>query len=87
MYSTFTKETIHLDDIVAYLKNERTGSSTTRKCKFVGQVLHLEKGKVHIHRLSPPDTFVYPEQIQDLGVDVVYPDDVMHIIISRIGRI
>lgn len=83
MHSTFTKELLHIDDVVVYLKNERTGSSTVRKCKFVGQVAGFTKTKVEIHRFSPPDTFVTPDEIQDLGIDAVYPDDVVQIIISK----
>ena len=77
MHRTFTKELLHIDDIVVYLKNERTGSSTIRKCKFIGQVVGFKKAKVEIRRFSPPDTFVAPDQLQDLGVDNVYPDDVL----------
>ncbi len=83
MHSIFTKEPLHIDDVVVYLKNERTGSSTVRKCKFIGQVAGFTKTKVEIHRLSPPDTFVTPDEIQDLGVDTVCPDDVVYIIISK----
>ena len=83
MHSTFTKEPLHIDDVVVYLKNERTGSSTVRKCKFVGQITGFTKTKVEIHRFSPPDTFVTPDEIQDLGVDTVCSDDVVHIIISK----
>ena len=83
MHSTFTLNPLHIDDIVVYLKNERTGSSTIRKCKFVGQVTGFTKTKVNIHRFSPIDTFVVPNEIQDLGIDAVYPDDVVHIIISK----
>lgn len=83
MHNTFTKELLHIDDVVVYLKNERTGSSTIRKCKFIGQVVGFKKAKVEIRRFSPPDTFVTPDQIQDLGVDTVCPDDIVHIIISK----
>lgn len=83
MHSTFIREPLHIDDIVVYLKNERTGSSTIRKCKFLGQVAGFTKTKVEIHRLSPPDTFVTPDEIQDLGTDIIYPDDVVYIIISK----
>ena len=81
--NTFTKYLLHIDDVVVYLKNERTGSSTVRKCKFIGQVTGFTKTKVEIHRLSPPDTFVTPDEIQNLGIDIVYPDDVVHIIVSK----
>lgn len=83
MHSTFTKHPLHVDDVVVYLKNERTGSSTIRKCKFIGHIIGFTETKVNIRRLSPPDTFVHPDEIQDLGIDAIYPDDVVHIIISR----
>lgn len=83
MYSVFANESLHIDDVVVYLKNERTGSSTVRKCKFVGQIIGFTKTKVKICRFSQPDTFVTPDQIQNLGVDTVCPDDVVHIIISK----
>ncbi len=82
MYN-FTKEALHIDDVVVYLKNERTGSSTVRKCKFVGQVTGFTNTKVEIKRLSPPDTFVTPDEIQDFGTDTIYSDDVVYIIISK----
>ena len=83
MHFTFTREPLHIDDVVVYLKNERTGSSTVRKCKFIGQVTGFTNTKVEIHSLSPPDTFVTPDEIQDLGVDTIYSDDVVYIIISK----
>jgi hypothetical protein len=83
MHSSFTREPLHIDDVVVYLKNERTGSSTVRKCKFVGQVTGFTSTKVEIKRLSPPDTFIAPDEMQDLGIDTIYSDDVMHIIISK----
>lgn len=83
MLCTFTKELLYIDDVVVYLKNERTGSSTIRKCKFIGQITGFTDTKVEVHRLSPPDKFVAPEECKDFGVDTVYPDDIMHVIISR----
>lgn len=83
MHSTFIRELLHIDDVVVYLKNERTGSSTIRKCKFLGQVTGFTNTKVKIKRLSPPDTFVTPDEIQDLGIDTIYSDDVVYIIISK----
>lgn len=83
MHFTFTKEPLHIDDVVVYLKNERTGSSTVRKCKFLGQITGFTNTKVEIKRLSPPDTFVTPDEIQELGTDTVCPDDVVYIIISK----
>ena len=83
MHSTFTKEQLHMDDVVVYLKNERTGSSTIRKCKFIGQIDSFTDKKVWIKRLSPPDTFVTPEECEGYCIDAIYPDDVVHIIISK----
>ena len=80
---SFTKDLLYVDDIVVYLKNERTGSSTIRKCKFIGQVLEFTDTKVKIGRLSPPDMFVTPEECKDYGIDTVYQDDIVHVIISR----
>lgn len=83
MHKTFTLEPLHIDDVVVYLKNERTGSSTIRKCKFIGQITGFTDTKVKIHRLSLPDRFVRPDEIKDLGTDSVCPDDVVHIMISK----
>ena len=57
---SFTRQVLNIDDIVVYLKNERTGSSTIRKCKFIGQIVGFVNTKVKIRRLSPPDIFVTP---------------------------
>lgn len=81
--NSFTKEPLHIADVVVYLKNERTGSSTVRKCKFVGQIADFTDVKVKIRRLSPPDTFITAEESKDFGIDTVYPEDVIHIIISK----
>ena len=83
MHSTFALEPLHIDDVVVYLKNERTGSSTIRKCKFIGQIVGFTDIKVKIARISPPDTFVTPEECKDYGIDTVYPDEIVHIIISQ----
>lgn len=83
MHNTFTKEPLYIDDIVVYLKNERTGSSTIRKCKFIGQIVDFTNTRVKIQRFSQPDIFVTPEECKDFGIDTIYPDDVVHVIISR----
>lgn len=83
MHSTFTKELLHEEDIVVYLKNERTGSSTIRKCKFIGEVIGFTDAKVKIRQLSKPDQFVHPEECKDYGEVSVYPDDIVDILNSR----
>lgn len=80
MFNTFTLETININDIVVYLKTVGTGSSTHRKCKFIGQVKGFTAKKVKIRRLSPPDKFVTPNECKDYGLDCIYPEDIVHII-------
>lgn len=45
MFESFIKDNIHERDVVVYLKNTRTGSSTVRKCKFVGWLPALPNQK------------------------------------------
>lgn len=80
---SFTKEPLHFEDVVVYLKNERTGSSTIRKCKFIGQIIGFTISKVEIMRLSPPDTFVTPEEYRQEEIDKVYPEDIICIVKSE----
>lgn len=86
MFNTFTLETINIDDIVVYLKTVRISSSNSRKCKFIGQVESFTAKKVKIRRLSPPDKFVTPNECKDYGQDCIYPEDVVHIIITKPRR-
>lgn len=83
MLYTFTKEPLYIDDIVVYLKNENTDNNTTRKYKFIGQVIGFTAATVKIRQLSDADKFVTPEECKDYGVVSVYPRDVVHIIISK----
>lgn len=80
---TFTLDPLYIDDIVVYLKNERTGSSTIRKCKFIGQITGFTDTKVKIRQLSKADQFVTPEECKDYGEVIIYPNDIVHILISR----
>ena len=86
MHSTFTKEPLHIDDVVVYLKNERTGSSTIRKCKFIGYIVDFDKTRVKIRQLSKADQFVTSEEYKDYGEVFVYPHEIVHIIISKNDR-
>lgn len=71
---SFTRQPLNIDDIVVYLNNG---------CKFIGQIVGFVDTKVTIRRLSPPNTFVTPEETQDYGEVSVNLDDVVGIIISR----
>ena len=86
MHNTFTKEPLHIDDVVVYLKNEKTGSSTIRKCKFIGHIVDFTETRVKIRQLSQADQFVTPEECNDYGEVLVYPHEIVHIIISKNGR-
>lgn len=74
---SFTWESLNIDDIVVYLNNGY---------KFIGQIIGFVDTKVKICRLSPPNTFVTPEETQDYGEVSVNPDDVVDIIISRYDK-
>ena len=71
---SFARQPLDIDDIVVYLKDG---------CKFIGQIIGFIDTKVKIRRLSPPNTFVTPEETQDYGEVSVNLDDVVGIIISR----
>lgn len=76
---TFTKESIHIDDIVVYLYK----TITSGKFKFVGQVIGFNDTKVVIRQLSKADQFVTPEECVNYGKVEVNPNDVVHIVISK----
>ena len=74
---SFTWQILNIDDIVVYLKDG---------CKFIGEITEFIDTKVKIRRLSPPNTFVTPNETQDYGEVSVNPDDVVNIIISKYDR-
>lgn len=76
-FQSFIKDPLHKDDIVVYLKNTRTGSSTIRKCVFVGQITGFTRSKVKIMQLSKEDQWVYPEECYPYGEVTVCPEDVI----------
>lgn len=82
----FTGQILHIDDVVVYLKTERTSINTIKKCKFIGEITEFVDTKVKIRRLSPPDVFVTPEETQNYGEVSVSPDDVVSIILSKYDR-
>lgn len=71
---SFTRQPLNIDDVVVYLKDGY---------KFIGEIIGFANTKVKIRRLSPPNTFVTPEETQDYGEVSVNLDDVVGIIISR----
>ena len=76
-FKSFIKDPLHIDDIVVYLKNTRTGSSTIRKCKFIGRITGFAKSKVKIMQLSKEDRWVYPDERHPYGEVTVCPEDVI----------
>ena len=76
-FKSFIKDPLHKDDIVVYFKNIRTGSSTIRKCVFVGQITGFTKSNVKIMQLSKEDQWVYPEECYPYGEVTVRPEDVI----------
>lgn len=48
MAETYLGQTLIVGDEVVYLKNLRTGSSTIRKCKCIGEILEIKKNTVTI---------------------------------------
>lgn len=78
----FIKELLHIDDIVVYIKNERTGSSTIRKCKFLGYVIGFTNTKVKIRQISKADQFASPEECDNYGEVSVCPEDVICVLSS-----
>ena len=47
---TFTNQEIEIGQRYVYLKNERTGSSTTRKLKMVGTCTEIGKNCIYFRR-------------------------------------
>ena len=74
---SFTGDILNIDDIVVYLNSGY---------KFIGQIVGFVDTKVKVRRLSPPNTFVTPEETQNYGEVSINPDDVVGIIISKSDR-
>lgn len=53
----FIGEELNVGDYVVYLKNTRTGSSTIRKCLYVGVISKFGKSEVKIKPLSKHDKY------------------------------
>lgn len=57
MAETYLGQMIDVGDVVAYLKNLRTGSSTVRKCKCIGTVRKIKSQNVDIECLHTEATY------------------------------
>ncbi len=79
---TFTKDTIYEDDIVVYLKKTVTGN----RYKFIGQIVGFTDTQVKIIQLSKADQFVTPEECSNYGTVLIYPNDIVNVIISKHHR-
>ena len=42
----FTGQILHIDDVVVYLKTEKTSINTIKKCKFIGEITEFVDTKV-----------------------------------------
>ena len=76
---TFTKDQLYIDDIVVYLNT----SMSCATFKYIGQIIGFADEKVIIKQLSKANQFVTPNECVDYGEVSVYPNDVVHVIISR----
>lgn len=70
----FNTDAIEVGKKYIYLKNERTGSSTIRKVKMVGEVVAFKNQKVILKRLISPEKIEW----ERIGCeDSVFADDVI----------
>ena len=60
MAKTYLGQIVNVGDEVVYLKNLRTGSSTIRKCKCIGEILGIKKDMVTI-RCMEQEACYFPE--------------------------
>lgn len=72
--NSFIGEELNIGDRVVYLKNTMTGSSTKKKCKYVGEILGFTKEKVKLMQVSYADRF---EADKFYGETSVFPEDVV----------
>lgn len=70
----FINEELQINDYVIFLKNERTGSSTVRKVKYVGRICGFTDCMVYVNPLSRPDTYEIYENKKAVRV---YPEDII----------
>ena len=70
----FNNDKIEIGKKYIYLKNERTGSSTIRKLKMVGEVVAFKGQKVTLKRLICPEKTEW----ENIGCEEsVFADDVI----------
>ena len=80
IYKDFIGEELKVGQTVVYLHNCRTGSSTIRKCKFIGTITDFSNKRVVIEPHGSYDTFVSPDEYQHLPAIKIYTDDIICII-------
>lgn len=72
----FLNNEININDEVIYLKRLMTGSSSTRKIMFKGNVLGFKGQKVKIERL-----YTNEWEIKTKEIDEIFPKDI--VVLSR----
>jgi hypothetical protein len=73
----FIGEKLSVNDYVVYLKNTRTGSSTIKKCKYIGVIVDFTKNNVKIRALSRPDRYEIDWENKNESVLVEAKDIIM----------
>lgn len=71
----FNNDKIEIGKKYIYLKNERTGSSTIRKLKMIGEVVNVKGYTVHIERLICAERTYFESSEKE--IDKVSADDVI----------
>lgn len=81
---SFINEELQIGNYIVFLRNERTGSSTVRKVKYVGKICGFTDCMVYVTPLSRPDTYEIHENKKSVRV---YPEDIICRLLSLEGLI
>ena len=77
--TSFTGDEIYTHDTVCFIKNTMTSTSTTRKCKYIGEVVGFNRGSavIKVTEVEP-----IPKSLQKyIGTDMtVKADDIICVI-------
>lgn len=71
MAETYLGQTVTVGDEVVYLKNLRTGSSTIRKCKCIGEILEIKKDMVTIQCMKHEGCRFHEEEHKVDSSDII----------------